>query len=166
MLNIIAIIFVFSVIVIIHELGHFLAARWMGVRVEKFSIGFPPSVYSKKIGDTIFSIGAIPLGGFVKMAGFIDESMDTNMTGASDEFNSKPVWRRIIIITAGVIMNFLLAILIMSSISFFKGEKIYPYTTIGWIGEQGIAEKVGFKLKDKIISLNDCLLYTSDAADE
>ena len=155
MLNIIAIIFVFSVIVIIHELGHFLAARWMGVRVDKFSIGFPPSVYSRKIGDTTFSIGAIPLGGFVKMAGFIDESLDTKITGSSDEFNSKPVWRRIIIITAGVIMNFILAILILTSISFFQGEKTYPYTTVGWIGEKGIAEKVGFQLNDKIISVNN-----------
>ncbi|MEJ2542895.1 MAG: RIP metalloprotease RseP [Calditrichaceae bacterium] len=155
MLNIIAIIFVFSVIVIIHELGHFLAARWMGVKVDKFSIGFPPSIYSRKIGNTTFSIGAIPLGGFVKMAGFIDESLDTTATGASDEFNSKPVWRRIIIITAGVIMNFILAILIMTSISFFKGEKIFPYTTVGWIGENGIAEKIGFQLDDKILSIND-----------
>ena len=155
MLNIIAIIFVFSVIVIIHELGHFLAARWMGVRVDKFSIGFPPSIYSKKVGNTTFSIGAIPLGGYVKMAGFIDESLDTNVTGASDEFNSKPVWRRIIIITAGVVMNLILAILIMATISYVQGEKIYPYTTIGWVGEKGIAEKVGFQLNDKIISINN-----------
>ncbi|MEJ2053965.1 MAG: RIP metalloprotease RseP [Calditrichaceae bacterium] len=154
MLNFVAIIFVFSVIVIIHELGHFLAARWMGVRVEKFSIGFPPSVFSKKIGQTIFSIGAIPLGGFVKMAGFIDESMDTNATGASDEFNSKPVWRRIVIITAGVIMNLILAIIIMATLNYVQGEKIYPYTTVGWVGENGIAEKIGFEVGDKIISIN------------
>ena len=155
MLNIVAIVFVFSVIVIIHELGHFLAARWMGVRVDKFSIGFPPSIYSRKIGNTIFSIGAIPLGGFVKMAGFIDESLDTEVTGANDEFNSKPVWRRIIIITAGVVMNLILAIVIMATISYVQGEKIYPYTTIGWIGENGIAEKIGFHLNDKILAINN-----------
>jgi regulator of sigma E protease len=166
MLNIIAIIFVFSVIVIIHELGHFLAARWMGVRVDKFSIGFPPSIYSKKIGETTFSIGAIPLGGYVKMAGFIDESLDTKITGASDEFNSKPVWRRIIIITAGVIMNFLLAILIMTTISFVQGEKIFPYTKIGWIGEKGIAQKVGFQINDKIISLNGVPIDTWNALEK
>jgi regulator of sigma E protease len=154
MLNIIAVIFVFSVIVIIHELGHFLAARWMGVRVEKFSIGFPPSVFSKKIGDTIFSIGAIPLGGFVKMAGFVDESMDTETTGADYEFNSKPVWRRIIIITAGVIMNLILAVFIMAVLNFVEGEKIIPYTTIGAVGENGIAAKIGFQTGDKIISVN------------
>ena len=91
MLNIIAVIFVFSFLVIVHELGHFLAAKWMGVRVDKFSIGFPPTVYSRKIGETEFTISAIPLGGFVKMAGFIDESLDENVTGADYEFNSKPV---------------------------------------------------------------------------
>ena len=127
----------------------------MGVRVEKFSIGFPPAIYSKKMGKTIFSIGAIPLGGYVKMAGFIDESLDTNVTGASDEFNSKPVWRRIVIIIAGVIMNLIIAILIMATISFVQGERIYPYTTVGWIGEKGIAEKIGFQLDDNIISVND-----------
>lgn len=160
MLNIVAIIFVFSVIVIIHELGHFLAARWMGVRVEKFSIGFPPAVYSKKMGNTTFSIGAIPLGGYVKMAGFIDESLDTKTTGASDEFNSKPVWRRIVIITAGVIMNLILAVLIMATISYVQGEKIYPYTKIGWIGENGIAEKIGFQLNDDILSVNSMDIHS------
>ncbi len=166
MLNIVAIIFVFSVIVIIHELGHFLAARWMGVRVDKFSIGFPPSIYSRKIGDTTFSIGAIPLGGFVKMAGFIDESLDTKITGASDEFNSKPVWRRIIIILAGVIMNFILAILIMTTISFVQGEKIFPYTKVGFIAEKGIAQKIGFQKNDEIISLNGVPIDTWNALEK
>src|SRR5210317_206912 len=99
-LTILASIFVFSVLVVIHELGHYLAARWMGVRVEKFSIGFPPTLFSKKVGDTEFSIGAIPLGGYVKMAGFIDESLDSELSGTDDEYSSKPVWKRIIIISA------------------------------------------------------------------
>ncbi|MBD3224602.1 MAG: RIP metalloprotease RseP [Caldithrix sp.] len=153
MLNIVAIIFVFSVLVIIHELGHFLAARWMGVRVDKFSIGFPPTIYSRKIGQTEFSISAIPLGGFVKMAGFIDESMDTEATGAEDEFSSKPVWKRIVIITAGVVMNLLLAVLIMTMLNFFQGERIIPNTTVGQV-EAGIAQKVGFQENDEILAIN------------
>jgi regulator of sigma E protease len=160
MINIVAIIFVFSVIVVIHELGHYLAARWMGVRVEKFSIGFPPSVYSRKIGDTTFSIGAIPLGGFVKMAGFIDESLDENTTGAPDEFNSKPVWRRVIIIVAGVIMNLILAVVIMSALNYVEGERIIPYTTVGWVGDGGIAQKIGLQKNDRIISINDVQVTT------
>ena len=155
MLNIIAIIFVFSLLVIIHELGHFLAAKWMGVRVEKFSIGFPPTIFCKKIGETKFCLSAIPLGGFVKMSGFIDESMDTNVTGAEYEFNSKPVWRRIIIIVAGVVMNLILAVAVLSIINFSEGEKIIPTTTIGVVGEDGVAEKVGFQKYDKIISINN-----------
>ena len=155
MLTFFAIIFVFGVLVIIHELGHFIAAKWMGVRVEKFSIGFPPTIFTKKIGDTNFSIGAIPLGGFVKMSGFIDESMDDNVTGADYEFNSKPVWKRIIIISGGVIMNLILAVLLLSYLTFSQGKQVLPYTEVGIIGQNGVAQKVGFKINDKILSVND-----------
>lgn len=153
-LTFVAIIFLFSLLVIIHELGHFLAAKWMGVRVEKFSIGFPPTLYTKKIGETDFCISAIPLGGFVKMSGFIDESMDDKSTGADYEFNAKPVWKRTVIITAGVIMNLFLAIAILTTINFTQGESIYPTTTIGRTGEDGIAEKIGFQRYDKIVAMN------------
>ncbi len=160
MLNIIAIIFVFSLLVIIHELGHFFAAKWMGVRVEKFSIGFPPTVYRKKIGETEFCISAIPLGGYVKMAGFIDESLDSEITGADDEFNSKPVWRRIVIIVAGVIMNLILAIGILTFLNYSQGERIIPITTVGIVGENGVAEKVGFEKDDKIIKIDNAAVMT------
>jgi len=160
MTNILAVIFVFGLLVMIHELGHFLAAKWMGVRVEKFSIGFPPTIYSKKIGETEFSISAIPLGGYVKMSGFIDESMDANITGADYEFNSKPIWKRVIIILGGVIMNLLLAILIMSMLTFSQGERIIPVTTIGYVGEQGIAKQIGFEKGDRILAINGQPVHT------
>ncbi len=155
MTNLLAIIFVFGVLVIIHELGHFLAAKLMGVRVERFSIGFPPKLFSKKIGETEFTISAIPLGGYVKMAGFIDESMDTKVTGAPDEFQSKPTWRKVVIITGGVIMNFLLAIVVLSVLNFVQGERIIPTTTIGYVGENGIAQRIGFQKYDQILAIND-----------
>ena len=155
LLNIIAVIFVFSILVVIHELGHFLAAKWMGVRVEKFSIGFPPTLYKKKIGETEFSISAIPLGGYVKMAGFIDESLDDSITGADYEFNSKPVWKRIIIIVAGIVMNVFLAITILTGLTLSQGEKILPTTRIGVVGEKGVAAKIGFQKGDEIISVNN-----------
>jgi regulator of sigma E protease len=148
-----AIVFVFGLLVVIHELGHFLAAKWMGVRVERFSIGFPPRLFGKKIGDTDYCISAIPLGGYVKLSGMIDESMDGELTGADHEFSSKPVWKRIIIITAGVVMNFILAILILTIVSFSKGEVVYPSTEIGEIGERGIAERIGFQIGDKITAI-------------
>jgi len=150
-----AIIFVFGLLVLIHELGHFLAAKWMGVRVERFSIGFPPRLFGKKVGDTDYCVSAIPLGGYVKMSGMIDESMDTEATGADYEFNSKPVWKRLVIIVAGVVMNFFLAVLILSVLNFTKGEKITPYTEIGIIGKEGISKKIGFEIGDKILSVNN-----------
>jgi len=158
-LGIVSVIFAFSILVLIHELGHFLAARWMGVRVEKFSIGFPPTLFSKKIGDTEFSISAIPLGGYVKMAGFIDENMDSEISGADDEYSSKPVWKRIIIISAGVIMNLLLAIALYTFISYSQGEVLNPVTTIKVDGETGVAQKIGFEDGDKILKINDDEIY-------
>lgn len=154
LLGILSVIFAFSILVLIHELGHYLAARWMGVRVEKFSIGFPPTLFSKKIGETEFCFSAIPLGGYVKMAGFIDESMDTKVTGADDEYSSKPVWKRIVIITAGVIMNILLAIGIYTFLNYSQGESIIPTTKIKVTNQSGIAEKIGFQDGDKILSIN------------
>jgi regulator of sigma E protease len=151
--NMLAVVFVFGILVLIHELGHFIAAKLMGVRVERFSIGFPPRLFGKKIGDTDYCISAIPLGGYVKMSGMIDESMDGTLTGADYEFSSKPIWKRIIIITAGVVMNFLLAIIILTMVNFINGEEIVPSTEIGYVGKDGIAQKIGFKVGDKILSI-------------
>ena len=152
--NFLAIVFVFGLLVLIHELGHFLAAKWMGVRVEKFSIGFPPKLFGKKIGDTEYCVSAIPLGGYVKMSGMIDESMDGEITGADYEFNSKPVWKRVVIIVAGVVMNLFLAILILSVMSYSRGEKVFPTTEIGYVGTKGVTQKVGFAVGDKIVAVN------------
>ena len=149
-----AVVFVFGLLVIIHELGHFLAAKWMGVRVERFSIGFPPRLFGKKIGDTDYCVSAIPLGGYVKMSGMIDESMDKNISGADYEFSSKPVWKRIVIITAGVVMNFFLAVLILTVINYTQGERITPFTEISLVGENGIAQKIGFERGDRILAVN------------
>ncbi len=154
MINIIAVIFVFSILVLIHELGHFLAAKWMGVRVDKFSIGFPPTIYSKKIGETEFSFSAIPLGGYVKMAGFVDESLDETITGAEYEFNSKPVWRRIVIIIAGVIMNLVLAVTIMALLTYTEGEQILPTTSVAMVPDSSMGQRTGFMPGDKILSVN------------
>ena len=161
-LSFLAIIFVFGLLVLIHELGHFIAAKLMGVRVERFSIGFPPRLFGKKFGDTDYCISAIPLGGYVKMSGMIDESMDTKSTGADYEFNSKPVWKRIIIITAGVVMNFLLAIFVLTAVSFIQGERVYPYNEIGEVGDRGVAKRIGFSEGDKIIAINSVSVQNLD----
>ncbi len=154
MITILAVIFVFGLLVMIHEFGHFIAAILMGVRVERFSIGFPPKLFSKTIKGIEFVIAAIPLGGYVKMAGFIDESMDTNITGAPDEFQSKPFWKKTLIISGGVIMNFLLAVVVLALLNFYQGERIIPETTVGWVGQKGVAAQVGFQKGDKILKVN------------
>jgi regulator of sigma E protease len=161
--NIFSAVFAFGILIVIHELGHFLAAKWMGVRVEKFSVGFPPRLFGKKIGDTDYCISAIPLGGYVKLSGMIDESMDTAETGADYEFNSKPVWKRIVIISAGVIMNFFLAVLIMTILTYSMGERITPFTEIGQVGKEGIAKKIGFEVGDQILALNDVAVTNWEA---
>ncbi len=153
-MSFLAIIFVFGLLVLIHEFGHFIAAKMMGVRVERFSIGFPPRLFGKKIGDTDYCISAIPLGGYVKMSGMIDESMDTETTGADYEFNSKPVWKRVVIISGGVIMNFILAVLVLTFLNYSKGKSVLPYTEIGLVGSGGTAAKIGFHPGDKILAVN------------
>jgi regulator of sigma E protease len=159
-MDLLAIAFVFSFLVFFHELGHFLAAKLMGVRVERFSIGFPPRVYGKKIGDTDYCISAIPFGGYVKMSGMIDESLDKESTGEDYEFNSKPVWKRVVIITAGVIMNFIIAIVILTILNYSQGKNILPYTEVGAVGTEGVAQKVGFQVEDKILAINGVEVQT------
>ena len=108
MITIFSFILVIGVVVFIHELGHFLAAKSIGVRVEKFYLGFNFFGLGWKINykGTEYGIGLFPLGGFVKVAGIIDESMETNFSGAPDEFRSKSTLGKIWIMSAGVIMNF------------------------------------------------------------
>ena len=115
-ITIIATVFVLGVLVFIHELGHFLVAKRAGIRVDKFSLGFPPTLVSKKIGETEYAIGVIPLGGYVKMAG---DNPDEERSGAEYEFMSKPPWKRFLVISAGPIMNFVLAAIIISGLFYF-----------------------------------------------
>ena len=111
MIYIIAFVILISVIVFVHELGHYLAARSIGVTVEQFSIGMPPTIYKYKPKNinTVFVIGALPLGGYVKIKGMLDENMDTEIKGADDELESKSALEKIWVLSAGVIMNIILA---------------------------------------------------------
>ena len=117
----IAFISVLGLLIFIHELGHFLAAKWAGIRVERFSLGFPPRMIGKKIGETDYCISWIPLGGYVKMSGMIDESMDAKIEGKPYEFMSKPIWKRAIVIAAGPLMNVLLAVVSFAGLTYYFG---------------------------------------------
>ena len=108
-----------SILVILHELGHYIPAKIFKARVEKFYLFFDPwfSLFKKKIGDTVYGVGWLPLGGYVKISGMIDESMDKEQMKKPPqpwEFRSKPAWQRLIIMVGGVVVNFLLAIIIYS----------------------------------------------------
>jgi regulator of sigma E protease len=153
LIYIFGIIFTFMVLVVTHELGHFWAAKLMGVRVEKFSIGFSPSLITKKWGDTEYSIGLIPLGGFVKMAGVIDESMDDNIKGEPWEFTSKSPLARIFILSAGVVMNVITAILIYWGVYYFDGKEQHT-PVVGIVAENTVAEDLGLRSNDLIVAVN------------
>ncbi|HLR24470.1 MAG TPA: RIP metalloprotease RseP [Fodinibius sp.] len=147
------------ILVFIHELGHFLAAKLFGMRVERFSLGFPPRIFGIQKGETDYCIGATPLGGYVKITGMIDESMDTDHLNEEPkpwEFRSKPVWQRIIVITAGVIFNLILAVVIYGGIIFSTGETQIKLDSVNelYIAEGSLADQVGFQTGDKLVGAN------------
>lgn len=146
-----------GILVFIHELGHFLAAKLTGMRVDRFSIGFPPRAFGKQIGDTDYCISWIPLGGYVKIAGMVDESMDTDFAQSEPqpwEFRSKPMWARMMVICAGVIMNILLAVLIFWSIHYVRGKDRIESTEIGFVQEGSPAALAGLLAGDRLIAVN------------
>ncbi len=146
-----------GVLVLVHEFGHFIAAKLSGMRVDTFSIGFPPRAFGKKIGDTDYCVSWVPIGGYVKIAGMIDESFDTDYLNKPPEpweFRSKPIWQRMIVISGGVIMNILLAILIFWGINYVQGKTVWETNEIGYVVEKSSAEKAGLHTGDKILNIN------------
>src|SRR6476620_3966324 len=121
----------FSIIVVLHEMGHFLPAKWFKCRVEKFYLFFNPwfSLVKKKIGETEYGLGWVPFGGYVKISGMIDESMDKEQLKLPPqpyEFRAKKAWQRLIIMLGGVIINFVLALILFAMILFVWGEERLP----------------------------------------
>ncbi|MBP3419330.1 MAG: RIP metalloprotease RseP [Marinifilaceae bacterium] len=150
-----------SLLVICHEFGHFLFAKLFKMRVEKFYLFFNPwfSIWKKKIGETEYGIGWLPLGGYVKIAGMIDESMDTEamkQPAKEWEFRSKPAWQRLLVMVGGVLMNVIVAFAIYIGILFAWGETYLPAENVkyGVVAEGPFAE-LGLKTGDKIISLDN-----------
>ncbi len=149
-----------SILVILHELGHFIPAKLFKTKVEKFYLFFDPwfSLAKKKIGETEYGIGWLPFGGYVKIAGMVDESMDTEQLKQPAqpwEFRSKPAWQRLIIMLGGVTVNFFLAWLIYTCLSFFNGETYHSNAKLeNGISVTSAGEKMGLKTGDKILKID------------
>jgi regulator of sigma E protease len=150
----------FSIIVILHELGHFLPARWFKCRVEKFYLFFNPwfSLFKKKIGETEYGLGWVPFGGYVKISGMIDESMDKeqmNQPPKPYEFRSKPAWQRLIIMVGGVVVNLILGFLIYAMTLWYWGESYVPTNKFTYgIATDSLAQSIGLRDGDKIVSVD------------
>ncbi|MEO5777941.1 MAG: RIP metalloprotease RseP [Flavobacterium sp.] len=150
-----------SILIILHELGHFIPAKLFKTRVEKFYLFFDIkySLLKKKIGETEYGIGWLPLGGYVKISGMIDESMDKEQMALPPqpwEFRSKPTWQRLIIMLGGVTVNFILAFIIYIGMTFFYGEQYIANTEVKdgiWIANP-VVEKAGLKTGDKLVSID------------
>ena len=155
MTTIITALILFGIIVLAHELGHFLVAGWVGIPAEEFSIGMGPKISQIKGKKTIFSLRALPIGGYVKFFGDDGESDDPRA------FANAKVWKRILVITAGPVMNFLLAILLLAMFFTFFG--VYKNSTnIFEIVEGSPAENAGLLVGDKIITVNDIKVDIED----
>jgi regulator of sigma E protease len=150
-----------SILVVIHELGHFATAKWFKCRVEKFYLFFDPwfSIWKKKIGETVYGIGWVPLGGYVKISGMIDESMDKEQMqqpAKPYEFRAKPAWQRLIIMVAGVIMNILLALFLFIMMTYTWGDDYLPPQNLQHgIYADSLARNIGLQNGDNIVAIDN-----------
>src|SRR3569833_2021037 len=150
-----------SILVILHELGHFLAARAFGIKVDKFYLFFDAwgfSLFKFKYKDVEYGVGWLPLGGYVKIAGMIDESMDSDQLAGPPqpwEFRSKPAWQRLIVMLGGIIVNIVLGIFIFWVLTAHYGEHYTPNQEIKYgIVPGTIGKKIGLKVGDQVYAVN------------
>ncbi len=149
-----------SFLVAVHEMGHLLAAKYFGMRVEQFSIGFPPKIWSFTKGETEYALSAIPLGGYVKISGMIDESLDTEamkLPPQPYEFRAKPAWQRLVVMLGGIFVNVIVGIIIFIGITYTYGDTYILKDAINknggfYVGPVG--EGIGLKTGDKIVKIN------------
>ncbi len=149
-----------SVLIVIHELGHYWAARIFGIRVEQFALFWGKKLVGFKRGDTEWRINAIPIGGYVKISGMLDESLDEEQVAGDPEpweFRAKPIWQRLIVMLGGVIMNVILGVIIFIGLKYAYGDKYMYNENLTWgihVSEGTPAADLGFKTGDKLISYN------------
>ncbi len=148
-----------SIIVGLHEWGHLITAKFFGMRVEKFSIGFPPKIFGVNWGETEYSVGALPLGGFVKISGMIDESFDTKQLAEEPkdyEFRAKPAWQRLIVMMGGILVNVITGIMMFVGLVYVWGDPYLPISEVNKYGLQvyELGEEIGLQTGDQIIAVN------------
>ena len=148
-----------SIIVAIHEFGHLITAKIFGMRVEKYFIGFPPKIFSFKYKGTEYGLGSVPLGGFVKISGIIDESFDTKHVNKKPEpweFRAKPAWQRLIVMLGGIVLNVITGIIIFVSLTYKNGDQFISKDEINKHGiiALELGKEIGLKTGDKIININ------------
>lgn len=149
----------FSILVVLHEMGHFFPAKWFKCRVEKFYLFFNPyfSLWKTKRGDTEYGLGWVPFGGYVKISGMVDESMDKEqmkLPPKDYEFRSKPAWQRLIIMVGGVVVNILLAIALFIMIMYVWGEEYMPTKNLKYgVYADSLAQQIGIKDGDQIVAV-------------
>jgi len=151
--NILAVVVVLGIMILIHELGHFLAAKFFGIGVQVFSFGFGPRLFGFESGGTDYRVSALPLGGYVKMSG---ENPGEAATGAPDEFMSKPRWQRFVVALMGPAMNIVLAVVLLTGLFMFRYQKpAYEEgpAVIGWVESASPAAKAGLDTGDRIVEV-------------
>ncbi len=154
MITILAFIFVLGLLVFVHELGHFIAAKKSGIRVERFSLGFPPKLIGKTIGETEYCIGVVPLGGYVKMIG--ENEFDEGYVPKPGDFMAASLWKRFVVITAGPFMNFITAILLFFVVYWAVGipELVENSTKVGIVSPDGPADKAGINAGSELLAID------------
>ncbi|MBU1700383.1 MAG: RIP metalloprotease RseP [Candidatus Eisenbacteria bacterium] len=158
-----SLLLVIGLVVLVHELGHFLAAKIVGIRVERFSLGFPPKIIGKQIGETEYCLSWIPIGGYVKMAGMIDEGSngDSTLTGAPWEFMSKSAPAKILALAGGVILNFIFAYLLFTAIIAFSPIGVSSEEpVIAEVLEGYPAAAAGLQSGDRVLEVNGSPIFT------
>ncbi|MBI2018845.1 site-2 protease family protein [Candidatus Daviesbacteria bacterium] len=157
LISILIFIITLLVLVVIHELGHFIMAKRFGIKVEEFGFGIPPKIFGKKIGETLYSLNALPLGGFVRLLG--EDEIDKKLLNNPRSFASQNVWKRILVVVAGVVMNLILSWIIFYTVIFYQNFKIVyptlePAVFVGYLEKDFPAQKAGINIGDKVLEVD------------
>ncbi len=159
--TIFATVLLLGIAIIFHEFGHFIVAKWLKIRVEQFSIGFPPRLIGFKMGETDYCISALPLGGYVKVTG---QDPTEELTGADYEFNSRPPWQRMLVVLAGPVMNIITAYFLIVIAFMFGIPTQLP--RVDTVTPNTAAAKAGLQIDDLIVSVNGSSIQSSDQFDD